>query len=130
MTESCDAQGLIQEEPAVSPELTIRKINDVSVVDVPGRIVLGGTSKALRDTIAGLLVSNQRSILLNLGEVTYVDSAGIGELVYSSTTVANQGGKLKLLNVTKRVKDLMRLTGITHMFEIYEDEGKAVASFS
>jgi anti-sigma B factor antagonist len=75
------------------------------------------------------LISNQRNILLNLGGVTYVDSAGIGELVYSSTTVTNQGGMLKLLNVTKRVKDLMRLTGITHLFEMYEDEGKAVHSF-
>jgi anti-sigma B factor antagonist len=114
----------------VSAELIIRKVNDVSVVDVTGRIVLGETSKALRDTVTDLLVSNRRSILLNLGGVNYVDSAGIGELVFSSTTVANQGGILKLYNVTKRVKDLMRLTGITQLFEIYEDEDKAVASFS
>ena len=114
----------------MSAELIIRKLNDVSVVDVTGRIVLGESSKALRDAVAGLLANGERNIILSLGGVNYIDSAGIGELVHSTTTVTKQGGKLKLLNVTKRVKDLMRLTGIAQLFETYEDERLALESFS
>ncbi len=110
-------------------ELTVRRVDGVCVLDVAGHIVLGNTSKALHDAIEELLTKDERSILLNLGAVTYVDSCGIGEFVRSSTMVADRGGKLKLFNVPKRVRDLMRLSGISQMFEIFEDEGEAIASF-
>ncbi len=110
--------------------LTIRRMPGVAVVDITGRIVLGETSKALRNAVADLLTSDFRRIVLNLGAVTYVDSAGIGELVYSSTAVSDRGGKLKMANTPKRVKDLMRLAGIAPLFESYEDEQDALKSFS
>ncbi len=110
-------------------ELTIRRVNGVCVMDVAGHIVLGKTSKALHDKIEELLSNDEHRIIMNLAAVTYVDSCGMGEFVRSSTMVANRGGKLKLFNVPRRVNDLMRLSGITQIFEIFEDEGKAIASF-
>jgi anti-sigma B factor antagonist len=114
----------------VRPGIRIRNLHGVSVVDVIGQVVMGTTSQALRDTIAELLMNHERNILLNLGGVTYIDSSGIGEFVRSSNMVEEQGGKLKLLNVPKRIRDLMRLSRIVQLFEVYEDEGKAVASFT
>ncbi|HYK88956.1 MAG TPA: STAS domain-containing protein [Acidobacteriota bacterium] len=114
----------------MSLELVIRHVDGVCVVDVIGHVVMGKTSQALQDMIADLLTKDERSVLLNLDGVTYVDSSGIGELVRSLVTIADRGGKLKLFNVPKRIKDLMRLSGITEKFEVFEDEAKAVASFS
>ena len=94
----------------MSVKLTTRQIGDVSVVDVAGRITLGEGSSALRDSLREMVGKGQKKILLNLGEVSYIDSSGIGELVSAFTTVTNGGGQLKLLNLTKRVKDLLQIT--------------------
>ena len=114
----------------MSVMLNTRQVGDVSVVDVAGRITLGEGSSALRDTLRDMVTKNQKKILLNLGEVSYIDSSGIGELVSGFTTVANSGGQLKLLNLTKRVKDLLQITKLSTVFEIFEDESKALKSFS
>jgi anti-sigma B factor antagonist len=105
-------------------------VGDVSVVDVAGRITLGEGSSALRDTMRGLVSAGQKKILLNLGEVSYIDSSGIGELVSGFTTVTNSGGQLKLLNLAKRVKDLLQITKLYTVFDVREDEADAVRSFS
>ena len=94
----------------MSVKLSTRQVGDVTVVDVAGRITLGEGSSALRETLRDLVGKNHKKILLNLGDVTYIDSSGIGELVSGFTTVTNQGGQLKLLNLTKRVKDLLQIT--------------------
>ena len=114
----------------MSVKLSTRQVGDVSVVDVAGRITLGEGSSALRDTLREMVTKNQKKILLNLGEVSYIDSSGIGELVSGFTTVTNQGGQLKLLNLTKRVKDLLQITKLYTVFDVHEDEANAVRSFS
>jgi anti-sigma B factor antagonist len=114
----------------VSVKLSTRQVGDVSVVDVAGRITLGEGSSALRDTLREMVAKNQKKILLNLGEVSYIDSSGIGELVSGFTTVANSGGQLKLLNLTKRVKDLLQITKLYTVFDVHEDEASAVRSFA
>jgi len=114
----------------VSVNLSTRQIGDVSVVDVAGRITLGEGSSALRDTLRGLVSNGQKKILLNLGEVSYIDSSGIGELVSGFTTVTNSGGQLKLLNLAKRVKDLLQITKLYTVFDVHEDEAEAVRSFA
>ena len=113
----------------MSVKLTTRQVGNVSVVDVAGRITLGEGSSNLRDTIRGLLTQGNKSVLLNLGEVSYIDSSGIGELVSGFTSVTNAGGQLKLLNLTKRVTDLLQITKLYTVFEIFDDEAKAVRSF-
>lgn len=113
----------------MSVKLNTRQVGDVSVVDVAGRITLGEGSSALRDTLRSLVTNNHKKILLNLGEVSYIDSSGIGELVSGFTTVTNQGGQLKLLNLTKRVKDLLQITKLYTVFDVHEDEAAAVRSF-
>ncbi|GAC1433208.1 MAG: STAS domain-containing protein [Acidobacteriaceae bacterium] len=114
----------------MSVKLNTRQVGDVSVVDVSGRITLGEGSSALRDSLREMVGKGQKKILLNLGEVTYIDSSGIGELVSGFTTVANQGGQLKLLKLTKRVKDLLQITKLYTVFEVHEDEAEAIRSFS
>jgi anti-sigma B factor antagonist len=101
----------------------------VSVVDVAGRITLGEGSSALRDALRDMINKNQKKILLNLGEVNYIDSSGIGELVSGFTTVTNSGGQLKLLNLNKRVKDLLQITKLYTVFDVHEDEAGAIRSF-
>jgi anti-sigma B factor antagonist len=105
-------------------------VGDVSVVDVSGRITLGEGSSALRDTLRDLMAQNNKKILLNLSEVSYIDSSGIGELVSGFTTVANSGGNLKLLGLTKRVKDLLQITKLYTVFDVHEEEAHAIRSFS
>ena len=114
----------------MSIQVTSRQVGDVSVVDVAGRITLGEGASALRETIRGLVAKGQKKILLNLGEVSYIDSSGIGELVSGFTTVANNGGALKLLSLTKRVQDLLQITKLYTVFDVYDSEPNAVASFS
>lgn len=121
---------LKQEEDSVSVKLSTRQVGDVTVIDVAGRITLGEGSSALRDTLRELVGKNQKRILLNLGDVSYIDSSGIGELVSGFTTVANQGGQLKLLNLTKRVKDLLQITKLFTVFDVHEDEAAAIRSFA
>ena len=106
-----------------------RQVDGVSIVDCSGRITLGEGSVILRDTVRELLSKGQKKILLNLGEVTYIDSSGIGELVSAFTTVRNQGGELKLLNLTKKVHDLLQITKLYTVFDVKDDETAAVKAF-
>src|SRR5882762_7217147 len=106
-----------------------RQVNGVTVVDLSGRITLGEGSVVLRDTIRDLVSKGRIKILLNLGEVTYIDSSGIGELVSAFTTVRNQGGELKLLNLTKKVHDLLQITKLYTVFDVKDDEAAAISSF-
>jgi anti-sigma B factor antagonist len=99
------------------------------VVDVAGRITLGEGSSALRDSVREMVGKGQKKILLNLGEVSYIDSSGIGELVSAYTTVTNGGGQLKLLNLTKRVKDLLQITKLYTVFDVHDSEVTAIRSF-
>jgi anti-sigma B factor antagonist len=105
-------------------------VGDVTVIDAAGRITLGEGSSTFRDTIRDLAQSGSKKILLNLGEVSYIDSSGIGELVSAFTTVTNHGGVLKLLNLTKRVQDLLQITKLYTVFEVHDDEAGAVRSFA
>ncbi|MCU1329198.1 MAG: anti-sigma-factor antagonist [Bryobacterales bacterium] len=114
----------------MSVKLNTRQVGDVSVVDVSGRITLGEGSSALRDTLRDLMAQNNKKILLNLSEVSYIDSSGIGELVSGFTTVTNSGGNLKLLGLTKRVKDLLQITKLYTVFDVHEDEAHAIRSFA
>ena len=113
----------------MSVKLTTRQVGDVTVMDVAGRITLGEGSSVLRDALRDLVSKNQKKIMLNLGEVSYIDSSGIGELVSGFTTVTNGGGALKLLNLNKRVKDLLQITKLYTVFDVHEDEASAIRSF-
>ena len=106
-----------------------RQAEGITVLDVRGRITLGEGNVMLRDIVRGLLEKGSRRILLNLKDVDYVDSSGLGELVRSYTTVRNQGGQLKLVNLSGRVRDLLQATSLTAVFEIHEDEAGAIRSF-
>jgi anti-sigma B factor antagonist len=110
-------------------KLTTRQVGDVTVVDAAGRITLGEGASTLRDTIRDLAAAGNKNLLLNLAEVSYIDSSGIGELVSAFTTVANAGGKVKLLNLTKRVQDLLQITKLYTVFEVFSAEDDAVRSF-
>ncbi len=114
----------------MSIKASTRQVDDVTLVDLSGRITLGEGSTVLRDTVRDLLGRGQKKILLNLGDVTYIDSSGIGELVSGFTTVSNQGGQLKLLNLTKKVHDLLQITKLYTVFEVHNDEAAALRSFS
>ena len=114
----------------MSIKLSSRQVGDVTVVDAAGRITLGEGSSALRDTLRDMVTKGQKKILLNLSEVSYIDSSGIGELVSGFTTVTNQGGELKLLGLTKRVKDLLQITKLYTVFDVHDDEASAVRSFA
>jgi anti-sigma B factor antagonist len=113
----------------VSMKATTRQVDSVSVVDLSGRITLGEGCSQLRELIRDLLAKGHKNILLNLGEVTYIDSSGIGELVSGFTAVSNQGGHLKLLNLTKKVHDLLQITKLLTVFDVHDDEAKAITSF-
>lgn len=106
-----------------------REVNGVTVVDLSGRITLGEGSVILRDLVRDLIGKGHKKILLNLGDVTYIDSSGIGELVSAFTTVRNGGGELKLLNLTKKVHDLLQITKLYTVFDIKDDEAAAITSF-
>jgi anti-sigma B factor antagonist len=114
----------------MSVKLITRQVGDVTVIDVAGRITLGEGSSTLRDALRDLVKDSHKNILLNLKEVTYIDSSGIGELVSAFTTITNQGGHLKLLGLTHRVKDLLQITKLYTVFDVHEDEAHAVRSFA
>ena len=114
----------------MSIKANTRQVNGVTVVDVSGRITLGEGSATLRETVRDLLNRGQKKILLNLGDVTYIDSSGIGELVSGFTTVTNQGGQLKLLSLTKKVQDLLQITKLYTVFDVHDEETAAIRSFS
>jgi anti-sigma B factor antagonist len=108
---------------------THRDSGQVIIVDLSGRIILGEGSALLRKTVRELLEQKHAKIVLNLGDVDYIDSSGIGELVSAYTAVKNRGGDLKLLNLTKKVRDLIQLTKLYTVFDVYTDEHSAVGSF-
>ena len=110
-------------------KISTRQVDGVNIVDCSGRITLGEGSVILRDLVKDLLSKGQKKILLNLGDVNYIDSSGIGELVSAYTTVRNQGGELKLLNLTKKVHDLLQITKLYTVFDVKDDETSAVKAF-
>src|SRR5579863_3583007 len=107
-----------------------RQLGGVTIVDISGRIVLGEESAALRELVCDLLSKGHKSILFNLGEVNYIDSSGLGNLVGAFTSVRKQGGELKLLNLTNKVHDLMQITRLYTVFDILDNEAMAVKSFA
>ena len=107
-----------------------RVVGGVSILDLSGKIVLGEGDVQLKDRIKDLLGDGQRRILLNLAEVNYIDSAGLGSLIGSYTTVKRDGGSLKLVNLTKRIQDLLAITKLITVFETFDNEADALASFS
>jgi anti-sigma B factor antagonist len=110
-------------------EIKERGAGDVVILDLLGKITIGEGSVQLRDAVSNLLESGRQRIILNLQGVNYVDSSGIGELVSRYTTTKNQGGQLKLLQLPKKIKDLLMITKLLTVFEIYEDEETALSSF-
>jgi len=114
----------------VSVKMSHRQVGDVTVVDAAGRITLGEGASVFRDMISDLAAQGNKKILVNLTEVSYIDSSGIGEMVSSFTTVTNHGGQLKLLGLTKRVKDLLQITKLYTVFEVFDEESTAVRSFA
>ena len=114
----------------MSVKLASRQVGDVTVIDAAGRVTLGEAASAFRDTIRDLAAKGNKKILLNLAEVSYIDSSGIGEMVSGFTTITNGGGQLKLLGLNKRIKDLLQITKLYTVFDTYEDEAAAVRSFN
>lgn len=114
----------------MSMKVNTRQVDGITILDLSGRITLGEGSVQLRDTVRDLLAKGQKNILLNLGNINYIDSSGIGELVSAFTTVRNQGGELKLLNLTKKVHDLLQITKLYTVFDIKDDEASAIAAFA
>jgi anti-sigma B factor antagonist len=106
-----------------------RVVGDVTVLDLKGKITLGDGDEALKDKVHSLLNQDRKRILLNLADVPYIDSAGLGAVVRTYTTVSRDGGKLKLINLTKRITDLLAITKLLTVFETYESEQDALNSF-
>jgi anti-sigma B factor antagonist len=107
-----------------------RVVSDVTILDLKGKITLGEGDEALREKINQLIGQNKKRILLNLAEVPYIDSAGLGEVVRTYTTVSRQGGQLKLVNLTKRITDLLSITKLLTVFEAFDSESEALKSYS
>ena len=107
-----------------------RVVNEVTILDLKGKITLGEGDEALREKINQLIGQNKKRILLNLAEVPYIDSAGLGEVVRTYTTVSRQGGQLKLVNLTKRITDLLSITKLLTVFEAFDSESEALKSYS
>jgi anti-sigma B factor antagonist len=115
----------------MSLDVGTREVDGVTIVDLGGRITLGDTSSGkLRDSVKGILDGGAKKILLNLGEVSYIDSSGLGQLVSTFTTASNAGAKVKLLNVQKKVNDLLQITKLYTIFESHDNEADAILSFS
>ena len=106
-----------------------RQVDQITVVDLKGRITLGEGGVVLRNTVKELLADGHKQILLNLANVSYIDSSGLGELVCAFTSVRNAGGDIKLLNLTKNVHDLLQITKLYTVFDIWDDEGAAIGAF-
>jgi anti-sigma B factor antagonist len=114
----------------VTMKASTRQVDGVTIIDLSGRITLGEGSVVLRDTIRNSVGQGMKKIILNLGDVTYIDSSGIGELVSAYTSVRNQGGELKLLNLTKKVHDLLQITKLYTVFDVRDDEANAIKAFN
>ena len=114
----------------MSMKASVRQVEAVAVLDLSGQMKLGEGASILRDTVKDLLAKGQKSILVNLGDINYIDSSGVGELVSAFTSVRNQGGDLKLLRLTKKVHDLLQITKLYTVFEVFDDESAAISSFA
>jgi anti-sigma B factor antagonist len=111
-------------------EIAERTVNDVTILDLKGKMTLGEGDELLKEKINSLLAAGKKRLLLNLEGVPYIDSAGLGEVVRTYTTVSRQGGTLKLLNLTKRIEDLLSITKLLTVFETFDTEAEAINSFS
>ena len=107
-----------------------RVVDDVTILDLKGKITLGEGDEALKDKVNSLALQGRRRILLNLADVPYIDSAGLGGVVSTYTTISRQGGQLKLVNLTKRITDLLSITKLLTVFETFDSEAEAIKSFS
>jgi anti-sigma B factor antagonist len=116
-------------ETKMAMKITRREVDGVTVLDLNGRITLGDGEVVLRETIQDLAKEGDKRILLNLGNVPYIDSTGLGELVRAYTTMRKRGAEIKLLNLTKRIHDLLDLTKLYTVFDVYEDETSAIRAF-
>jgi anti-sigma B factor antagonist len=110
-------------------KIDTRKVGDVNVLDCSGKITLGEGTMAIRNTVREVLKNGGKKIILNLADVNYIDSSGIGELVSTYTTVTNHGGQLKLLSLTKKIQELLAITKLLTVFQVYDNEQAAVSSF-
>jgi anti-sigma B factor antagonist len=113
----------------MSLKVKVRQAGDVAVIDLSGKVTLGEGSGTLRDTVADVAGKGNKNILLNMADVSYIDSAGLGELVGSYTSVTNKGGQLKLVNLQTKLKDLMQITKLHTVFQVFEAEDEAIASY-
>jgi anti-sigma B factor antagonist len=113
----------------MSMKVATRQVDGITILDLSGRITLGEGSVTLRDAIHDALGKGSRNLVLNLGDISYIDSSGIGELVSAFTSVKNAGGELKLLNLTKKVHDLLQITKLYTVFDIWDNEASAISSF-
>ncbi|MGE0040364.1 MAG: STAS domain-containing protein [Vicinamibacterales bacterium] len=111
-------------------EIAERNVGDVTVLDLKGKMTLGEGDELLKDKINSLLAQGRKQLVLNLEGVPYIDSAGLGEVVRTYTTVSRQGGSLKLLNLTKRIEDLLSITKLLTVFDTFDTEAEAIKSFS
>lgn len=110
-------------------KIETRTIGDVHILDCSGKITLGEGTMAVRNTVRDILKGNGKKIILNLADVNYIDSSGIGELVSTYTTVTNNGGQLKLLSLTKKIQELLAITKLLTVFQVFENEQAALDSF-
>jgi anti-sigma B factor antagonist len=128
--EVLDRRGLgMRGQTPIKMQTTTRQVGNVTVLDIRGRITLGEGNVMLREIVRDLAEKGGKAIVLNLGEVHYIDSSGVGELVKAHTTIRNQGGQLKLANLNQRVHDLLQMTRLSNVFDIEKDEASAIASF-
>ena len=114
----------------MSLKVSSREVGDVTVVDLSGRIVLGEGSDILRAALSDLVTKGRKKVLLNLADVNYIDSSGLGALVSGYTTLRGQQGQVKLLRLTKKVHDLLQITKLLTVFEVFDDENSALKSYS
>ena len=121
---------LFEEKKMAELNITERQAGDVTILDLSGKVTIGEGSVALRGAIRRLLGEGKSKILLNLGSVGYVDSSGIGELVSSFTAVNKEGGTLKLLNLTQKIQDLLAITKLLTVFDVFEKEDEALSSYN
>jgi anti-sigma B factor antagonist len=110
-------------------KMNAREVKGIMIIDLGGRLVMGEACAAIRDEIRDQMGHGFNKIILNLADVSYIDSAGLGELTAAYTSSKNRGGELKLMNLTKRVHDLMQITKLYTVFDVYDDEKTAVGSF-
>jgi anti-sigma B factor antagonist len=114
----------------VKLKTTIRKVDGVTIIDLSGRIVLGEETALLRETVRDLIARGEKNLLFNLGDVPFIDSSGIGELVSAFIAVRREAGDVRLLNLTRRVRDVLQIVKLTTVFSIFDDEAAAIRSFS